>query len=259
MLLEILLLVDYVCVIAFSDTTRRFLVYMDYSRNSGLVEHGEEYKLYATLYYKRNGVDILVSNDILKQLVEVSRCNERIMPVRIVVGEEIISIVSGDADNYNSVHGGFGLGARNESGESLLEFALAKELIIANFIFRKKDEHLITYKSGGHATQVDYFLVRKGDRASCLDCKVVLGTEMPTQHRLLVVVFRMSKKIVEKKVESRGKIMWGRLKGDMVTTLLSKISLLGFPSQSEDVNEMWVNMAKTIRKVAKKDLGGVVG
>ncbi|XP_057517919.1 uncharacterized protein LOC130798841 [Amaranthus tricolor] len=49
--------------------------------------------------------------------------------------------------------------------------------------------------------------------------------------------------------------MWGRLKGDMVTTLSSKISLLGFPSQSEDANEMWVNMEKTIRKVAKETLG----
>ena len=57
---------------------------------------------------------------------------------------------------------------------------------------------------------------------------MVLGTEMPTQHRLLVLVFRMRKKIVEKKVESRGQIMWGRLKGDMATTLSNKINLLGF-------------------------------
>ena len=41
----------------------------------------------------------------------------------------------------------------------------------------------------------------------------------------------------------------------MVTTLSIKISLLGFPSKSEDVNEMWVNMAKTIKKVAKETLG----
>ena len=88
-----------------------------------------------------------------------------------------------------------------------------------------------------------------------MDCKVVLGTKMSTQHRLLVLVFRMKKKIVEKKVESRGKIMWGRLKGDMVTTLSSKISFSGFPSQSEDANEMWTNMVKTIRKVAKETLG----
>ena len=92
------------------------------------------------------------------------------------------------------------MGARNESGENLLEFALAKELVIANSIFRNKEEHLISYKSGEHATQVDYFLVHKRDRPSCLDCKVVLGTKMSTQHRLLVLVFRMRKKIVEKKV-----------------------------------------------------------
>ena len=41
----------------------------------------------------------------------------------------------------------------------------------------------------------------------------------------------------------------------MVITLSSKISLLGFPSQSENVNEMWVNMAKTIRTVVKETLG----
>ena len=119
---------------------------------------------------------------------------------------------------------------------------------------------MITYNSDGHATQVDYFVVRKVDQASCLDFKVVLGTEMPTQHKLLVLVYRMRKKIVEKKVESKGKIMWGRLKGDIVTTLSSKIiSLLGLPIQSEDANEIWVNMAKTIRKVAKKTLGVLSG
>ena len=30
---------------------------------------------------------------------------------------------------------------------------------------------------------------------------------------------------------------------------------IGFPSQLEDANEMWVNMAKTIRTVAKEILG----
>ena len=40
------------------------------------------YKLwYAGLDDRRNGVDILVSNDILKQLVEVRRCSDRIMLV----------------------------------------------------------------------------------------------------------------------------------------------------------------------------------
>ena len=49
---------------------------------------------YAGLDDRRNGVGTLVSNDILKQLVEVRRYNDRIMLVRVVAGEEIIYIVS---------------------------------------------------------------------------------------------------------------------------------------------------------------------
>ena len=48
---------------------------------------------YAELDDRHNEVGILVSNDILKQLVEVRRCNDRIMLDRIVMGEESISIV----------------------------------------------------------------------------------------------------------------------------------------------------------------------
>ncbi|XP_057526360.1 uncharacterized protein LOC130805594 [Amaranthus tricolor] len=141
------------------------------------------YKLwYVGLDGKRSGVGILVANDILKQAVEVRRCNDGIMLVRIIVGEEVISIISaygpqvgldeevkrefldnlgdlkdtipadekvfigGDFNghigketiNYNSVHGGFVYGVRNESGEILLEFALAKEFIIANSILERR-------------------------------------------------------------------------------------------------------------------------
>lgn len=49
------------------------------------------------------------------------------------------------------------------SEENLLEFAFAKKLDIGNLISRKKDEHLIIFKSSGHAIQIDYCLVCKGD------------------------------------------------------------------------------------------------
>ena len=71
---------------------------------------------------------------------------------KVFLGGDFNGHIGRDAGNFNSVHGGFGLGARNESGEKLLEFALEKDLVIENTIFRKKDEHLTTYKSGGYAT-----------------------------------------------------------------------------------------------------------
>ena len=89
--------------------------------------------------------------------------------------------------------------------------------------------------------------------------EVVLGTEMPTQHKLLVLVFRMRRKITAKKIKVRKTIMWGRLKGDMVATLSSKIKTSGYPIISDDANQMWATIAETIRKVAKETLGVSTG
>ena len=86
-----------------------------------------------------------------------------------------------------------------------------------------------------------------------------MGTEMPTQHRSLVLVFRMRRKIDEKKIKFRQTIMWGRLKVDMVATVSNKIKTSGYPSISDDSNQMWATMAKTIRKVAKETLGVLRG
>ncbi|XP_057543264.1 uncharacterized protein LOC130821494 [Amaranthus tricolor] len=95
----------------------------------------------------------------LAPVVEVKRCSERIKLVRIVVGEEIISVISAygpQVGNDEQVEQKFwdnlGDSVWNESGENLLEFALVKKLLITNVIFRKKDKHLITYNSGGHET-----------------------------------------------------------------------------------------------------------
>ena len=196
----------------------------------------KRYKLwYVELDGRRSGVGILVSNKLLEQVVNVNRCNDRTMLVRIVLGGEITSIISAyrpqvgldeleklyfwdctnniignilrdekvfvggdfnghmgkEADSYESVHGGFGLGVRNESGEQLLHFSLAHDLVIANSIFKKKEEHLITYKSVVHTTQIDYALVRRTDKVSSRDYKLVFGTKMPTQHRLFVLVFHI--------------------------------------------------------------------
>ena len=96
---------------------------------------------------------------------------------KVFIGGDFNGHIGKEADSYKSVHGGFGLGVRNESGEQLLHFPLAHNLVIANSIFRKKEENLITYNSGGHTTQIDYALVRRNDRVSCRNSKVILGTK----------------------------------------------------------------------------------
>ena len=61
------------------------------------------------------------------------------------------------------VNGGYGYGKPDpdSEGERILEYALAYDLFLGNTCFKKHDSHLITYRSGNTATQIDFMLFRK--------------------------------------------------------------------------------------------------
>ena len=59
---------------------------------------------------------------------------------------------------------------RIELGDTILDFALAFDLVIANTCFKKIEEHLITYNSGTSRSQIDFFLIKKHDRLDCKEC-----------------------------------------------------------------------------------------
>ena len=51
------------------------------------------------------------------------------------------------------------VGERNKDGEKTLHLAHAFDLAIVNTFYSKWREHLLTYKSGGNATVIDYIMV----------------------------------------------------------------------------------------------------
>lgn len=110
-------------------------------------------------------------------------------------------------------HGGFGLGVRNAPGEEIMTCAKAHNLVILNTCFRKDDEHLVTYSSGGNETQIDYHMCSSRLKKRAKDCKVIIGEPLTTQHRLLLTEFRVQdpgrKKDTAVRVE---KIKWFKLK-----------------------------------------------
>ena len=67
-----------------------------------------------------------------------------------------------------------------------MEFGVAMDMVICNTAFKKRDSRLITYKSGGHSSQIDYFLVRKSNRKLVKDTKVIPSEECVQQHKLLI-------------------------------------------------------------------------
>ena len=93
--------------------------------------------------------------------------------------------VGGEADGYEGVHGCHGFGRRNLEGELLLEFAEARDLVVANTWFKKKDKQVVTYESGGNRSMIDYILVRKLDMKMLADATVIPNEPCILQHKLL--------------------------------------------------------------------------
>ncbi|XP_043710423.1 uncharacterized protein LOC122659376 [Telopea speciosissima] len=130
---------------------------------------------------------------------------------KIVIGGDLNGLVGRDRRGYEEIHEGYGVGERNEEGISVLDFAIAFDLCIANTFFKKRDEHLITYKSGQHASQIDFFLTKRSDRLLCKDCKVIPGESLTTQHRLVVLDMYPGTRQRKKEKQVCPKIRWGRL------------------------------------------------
>ena len=108
-------------------------------------------------YAPQVGLDDQTKRDFWKQMDEILQ--------EIPVGENLV--IGGDFNghvgiaklSYERVHGGYGFGDCNEAGERILDFALASDLVVANTMYRKREEHLITFMSGLVKRHIDYFLV----------------------------------------------------------------------------------------------------
>ncbi|AQK55117.1 hypothetical protein ZEAMMB73_Zm00001d051783 [Zea mays] len=108
---------------------------------------------------------------------------------KLFIGGDLNGHVGTSSTSFEGVHGGFGFGTRNQEGEEILNFALAYDMFIANTFFRKRKSHLVTFSSGQHTSQIDFVLLRKEDRHAYLDCKVIPGECVVSQHKLVVADF----------------------------------------------------------------------
>ncbi|MCJ8736419.1 hypothetical protein PDJAM_G00257940 [Pangasius djambal] len=138
----------------------------------------------------------------------------------ILTGERVVIVAdfNGHVGEGNTgdeeVMGKFGVKERNLEGQMVVDFALRiLDMAVVNTYFQKREEHRVTYKSGGRSTQVDYILCRRGSLKEISDCKVVVGESVARQHRM--VVFRMTLMVCKRKrskIEIQKKTKWWKLK-----------------------------------------------
>ncbi|KAK3571605.1 hypothetical protein QTP86_015340 [Hemibagrus guttatus] len=130
---------------------------------------------------------------------------------RVVIGADFNGHVGEGNTGDEEVMGKFGVKERNLEGQMVVDFAKRMDMGVVNTYFQKREEHRVTYKSGGRSTQVDYILCRRGNLKEISDCKVVVGESVARQHRR--VVCRMTLMVCKKKrSETEKKTKWWKLK-----------------------------------------------
>ena len=95
---------------------------------------------------------------------------------RVVIGADLNSHVGEGNTGDERVMGRYGVRERNEEGQRIVDFAKRIDMAVLNTYFKKKEEHRVTYQSGGRCTQVDYVLCRRSQLKEVVDCKVFAGS-----------------------------------------------------------------------------------
>ena len=192
-------------------------------------------------------------DDFLKKLEGVIRTisiNEM-----IVIGGDFNAQVGGWSPEYLEEHGKHAFGVGNKEGERLLESLQALELFAADTGFKKKQEQLITYRSAGHDTQVDYILVRKENKKRIKNAKVLLFEAVTRQHRLLVTDVVVAKERRKQACERLQKTKTWKLRDEaneynrLVREQMSKTRA------DNQLDEIWKDMNRVLGEAAVKTCG----
>ncbi|KAK3544791.1 hypothetical protein QTP86_027552 [Hemibagrus guttatus] len=174
---------------------------------------------------------------------------------RVVIGADFNGHVGEGNTGDEEVMGKFGVKERNLEGQMVVDFAKRMDMAVVNTYFQKREEHRVTYKSGGRRTQVDYILCRRGNLKEISDCKVVVGESVARQHR--IVVCRMTLMVCKKKrskIEIEKKTKWWKLKKkECCEEFRQKLrqALGGQVVLPDD----WETTAEVIRETGRKVLG----
>ncbi|KAK3517257.1 hypothetical protein QTP70_001616, partial [Hemibagrus guttatus] len=134
---------------------------------------------------------------------------------RVVIGADFNRHVGEENTGDEKVMGKFGVKEKNLERQMVVDFAKRMDMAVVNTYFQKREEHRVTYKSGGMRTQVDYILCRRGNLKEISDCKVVVGESVARQHRMVVCrMTLMVCKTKRSKIEIEKKTKWWKLKNE---------------------------------------------
>ena len=140
------------------------------------------------------------------EVAEVERLYEDLQDLLEPSPQKDVLFIIGDwnakvgSQETPGVTGKFGLGMRNEAGQSLIEFRQENALVIANTLFQQPKRRLYTWTSpdGHHRNQIDYILCSQRWRSSIQSTETRPGADCGSDHELLITKFRFKLKKIGK-------------------------------------------------------------
>ena len=173
------------------------------------------------------------------------------------IGADLNGHVEVGNQDASKAIGKYGVGERNDSGDRIVEFAMANELAVVNTYFKKRSSRCITYASGGKEAQVDYILCRRRELKTVQDCKVLPNEAVAKQHKLVISKLELETKCRRKERRTR-KTRWWKLNDDEHRKeFVRKVEEELDQGQLEDVP--WEVVSNVLRIAAKETLGETSG
>ncbi|XP_042883429.1 craniofacial development protein 2-like [Penaeus japonicus] len=97
---------------------------------------------------------------------------------RLTIGADFNGHVGEGDSGDERVIGKYGYGARNDEGQTIVDYAHRTDIAVINAFDSKRKSHKVTYTSGGRHTQIYYILCRRVYLKEGRDCKVIPGESM---------------------------------------------------------------------------------
>ncbi|KAI5085843.1 hypothetical protein C0J45_23588 [Silurus meridionalis] len=130
------------------------------------------------------------------------------------------------------------------------------EIAVVNTYFKKKEDHRVTYNSGGRCTQVDYVLCRRCNLKEIGDCKVLAGDSVARQHRKVACRMVLEAKKKRRRVRTEKRIRWWKLKEEECSMRFRE-EVRQRLSVGEEVLDDWETTAGVMREKTKRHGGGM--
>ena len=200
----------------------------------------------------KNGVGIVLSEDLKDIVLAVERPSDRVMRMKLEIEGEVWNIISCYAPQTGCTE------PQNEEGIKVLDFATAYQMRILNTSYQKRKNHLVTYSSGGRETQIDYIMLRKEHASECRNSKVLPSEAINTQHSILIADL-VVKKTRQRRAAGRKRLIWWKLKDEETKekfrrNLVERLSNID-EATTENVEQWCEEIAQQIKKCGEELCG----